>query len=522
MIANSSKLLAAALGAGLLFSSSLRAEVKTGVTDPLEAVLDPSFQPPKPPKATEPVPAPEVVAEAKSSAKKADDDDDEDARPRDEDLFNAPSLFPMLSKKQTVGLGLGAGLGTIAEATYLQLDASVYFTNHFIVGIPFNHALSSSNPDQESGSSRKRDYDEWRDYLRLLQRFDFTGKSGSFVVGKLGNVTLGESGLMQHLNNDLLADTPRLGVEIATDPSATGWLHILISDATFLSPVVGAQVGYRPAAKSDSKVAASLRFSGQYVGDLNAPVSLTRDGGIVSVADELRPNYDDTKLHGFGGDVAFRPLQLGIFHTELFGAFNMLLDHGNGIHAGLRFGLLSKDNVDAGELTVEARSLGSNYLPHYFDSFYDVQRANYLSGNASTGALTKLQFLDTLNSDSRTLNYCANLDFHFGRALGVGMSFESGGYTESSNATLHAQLQAGDDVTIFGTYQRRNFGSEGGFFKFDSNELLVARMRVRLTDTWFLTGSASRTFIFNVGAGAGGEYRPAWNAGAMIEWLVGT
>jgi hypothetical protein len=520
MIANSSKLLAAALGAGLLFSSSLRAEVKTGVTDPLEAVLDPAFQPPKPPKATEAAPAPEAVAEAKSSGRKADDDDD-DATPGYEDLFNAPSLFPMLSKKQTVGLGLGGGLGTLAEATYLQLDASVYFTNHFIVGIPYNYALSSSNPDQASGSGRKRDYDEWRDYLKLLQRFDFTGKSGSFVVGKLGNVTLGESGLMQHLNNDLLADTPRLGVEIATDPTATGWLHILISDATFLSPVVGAQVGYRPAAKSDSKVAASLRFSGQYVGDLNAPVSLTRSGGTVSVADELRPNYDDTKLHGFGGDVAFRPLQLGIFHTELFGAFNMLLDHGNGIHAGLRFGLLSKDNVDAGELTVEARSLGSNYLPHYFDSFYDVQRANYLSGNASTGALTKLQFLDTLNSDSRTLNYSANLDFHLGRALGVGMGFESGGYTESSNATLHVQLQAGDDVTIFGTYQRRNFGSEGGFFKFDSNELLVARMRVRLTETWFLTGSASRTFIFNVGAGAG-EYRPAWNAGAMIEWLVGT
>ena len=510
------------LAAGLAGFLSLPAIAADGskpapVTDPLDAVLDPKWKPQQPP-----APPPEKVEPAASSSSHTVGEQPKRRRPQeDRSLFNEPTLLPQLPDGEVAGLNLGAGLGTLDDATELQLTGRIYLTNDVVLGDTINHALSSNNPAQPSGDNRKFDHDEWRDYLRLIQRFDISGSGVRLALGKLGNVNLGESGLIQHLNNNLLADTPRLGILFRTD-QPTWWLELMVADATWLSPVTGAQLGLRPAGNSDSRLLSSLRVSAHYAGDQEAPLALNRDlvAKTVAVAEERRPLYSNQRVHGFGADVALRPLQAGMVYGELFGAYNALLSHGNGIHGGARLGISGE--AGAFELRGEVRSLGANYLPHYFDSFYDVQRANYLTGSAATSAMTKLQFLNSLNTTSRTQNFFGGANLNLGRSLGVEASYETGGYAYSSIATLHVQLAASDEVTLFGTYQRRNYDSEGGFFKFDRNELVVARARFKLSSTWFLTGFATRTFIFDTGSASGGEYRPTWSGGGSIEWLVGT
>ena len=488
------------------------------VTDPLDGVLDPAWKPPKP---VAPAPASSTPATSSSSRPAPEQNRDHPAEETNyQSLFNEPSLLPQLQGADTVALNLAAGLGTIDDVTELQLTGRIYLGPDLVLGDTLNHALSSNNPTQPSGRNRSFDHDEWRDWLRFIQRFD-AGKEGTrLVLGKLGNVSLGESGLIEHLNNDLLADTPRLGVLLQTRGS-TWWLQAVVADATWLSPVLGAQLGLRPGGESGNRLVSSIRLSAHYAGDMEAPLALNRLAGVgpVQVADERRPLYSNERVHGFGLDLAIRPLQAGILHADLYGAFNQLLSHGNGIHAGARLGIAGDNNLL--EVRGEVRSLGSNYLPHYFDSFYDVQRANYLSSDAATSAMTKLQFLDSLTTTARTQNFLGSLKLHLGNALGLEASYESGGYAFSSVATLHLQLAATNEVTIFGTYQRRNFDSGGSYFKFERNELLVARARFRLSTTWFLTGSATRTFIFDAGSASGGEYRAVWSAGGAIEWLVG-
>ena len=529
--------LALALGAALLSSTSARAAEAPPVTDPFVGVLDPSWKPPRAPEAEKPKPQPPSSSTAASESRTTESAKErrreqrlEDAS-RYHDYFNDPSLLPDLQGEDTVALNLGAGLATVDDATQLTLTGRLYLGSDVVLGDTLNHALASDNPDQPVGANRHRDHDEWRDYLRLIQRFDI-GKDGNrFALGKLGNVSLGESGLMQHLNNDLLLDTPRLGILIRyQDPIY--WLQLVTADATLLSPVFGGQLGLRPGGGSQNQIVSSFRVSGQYVTDLEAPLALTRAAGtnVVSVADERRPNYSNERVHGYGFDVSLRPLQVGIVHAELYGAYNALISHGNGIHGGLKLGAVGDESGI--ELRGEIRALGGNYLPHYFDSFYDVQRVNYLTSIAGTSALTKLQFLELLNRDGRTQNFFGSIHLNASRMLGIEASYESGGYAQSAIATLHAQVVVSDDLTLFGTYQRRNFDAastsvlppsvttpEEGYFKFGRNELLVGRIRMKLSSSWFITGSATRSFVFDT---KGGEYRPTWSAGGALEWLVGT
>jgi hypothetical protein len=493
------------------------------VVDPLDAVLDPAWKPPEPPK---PPPAPEKPAvtaatqpaTVKEEPKPTGYQQREDA-PGYHSLFNASLLPPELEKKEGVGLLAAAGLATIDDATHVQLAASVYFSNYFIIGGVLNHALSSENPAYPKGKNRLADFDEWRDWFRFLQKWESPlDNGGAFKAGRLSDASQGESGLLQHLSNDLLADTPRLGLSLEVRRS-TWWLSALISDATWLAPVVGGQVGLAPLGNSESAFLSSFKVSAYYAGDLRAPTALVHTaGGPIAVEEEHRPQDTNELLHGYGADVRVRPLDSEHLYADLYGAYNQLVGQGNGLHAGVRLG--ARSEVASLELKGEVRMLGAHYLPHYFDSFYDVQRSSYLSGDPGTASLTKLGYLRTLDRDGRLQTYLAGARLFLSGMLGLEATYETGADSLLGTATLHAQVNVGSEFSVFATYQRRNFGTGGEWFKFDSNELLVGRIRVKLSEGFWVTGFATRTFVWDAAAGEG-AYKPAWSGGAQAAWVWG-
>lgn len=499
------------------------------VTDPLEAVLDPAWKAPEAAKPPPPPETPAVTAAARpatsSAATAKEEPKPSGYQPREDlpgyrSLFNSSLLFPELEKKENVGLLLGGGLATIDDATHLELATSVYFSNYFIIGGVLNHALASTNPAYPNGKNRLADYDEWRDWFRFLQKWESPlDNGGSFNAGRLSSASQGESGLIQNLNNDLLADTPRLGLSLDVRRS-TWWLSALISDATWLAPVVGGQLGLTPLGNSESAFLSSFKVSAYYAGDLTAPTALVHTpSGPIAVEEEHRPQDTNELLHAYGADVRLRPLDAEHLYADLYGAYNQLVGQGNGIHAGVRLG--ARSEMASLELKGEVRLLGAHYLPHYFDSFYDVQRTSYLSDDPRTRSLTKLGYLRTLNRDGRLQTYLAGARLFLSGMLGLEATYETGADSLLGTATLHAQVNVGSEFTVFATYQRRNFGPGGEWFKFASNELLVGRIRVRLSDGFFLTGFATRTFVWDSAAGEG-AYKPAWSGGAQASWLWGS
>lgn len=516
----------AALGALLLATAApARPEAPAPaapVVDPLDAVLDPNWKPPAPPApppaqvqpaAVAPTGKPAAVQPAPQRERRED-------APGYQSLFNASELFPGLEKGENVGLLAGAGLATIDDATHGQLAASLYFTGHVILGGVLNHALASTNPAYPKGKNRLADFDEWRDWFRLIQRWDSPlDGGGSFKLGRLANASQGESGLLQNLNNDLLADTPRMGVSLEVRRTHW-WLAALLSDATWLAPVAGGQLGFIPAGGSDSDLLSSIRISGYYAGDFAAPTSLVHTpAGPIAVEEEHRPKDKSELLHGFGADLRVRPLDTEHLYADLYGAFNQLLGQGNGLHAGLRLG--ARSEVTSIELRGEARLMGAHYLPHYFDSFYDVQRSSFLSGQAGSERFTKLGYLRSLDRDGRVQSFLAGARLTVGGLLGVEATYETGGEPLLRTATLHAQVNAGEALALFATYQRRNFGDGGSWFNFEPNELLVGRIRLQASKGFFLTGYASRTFVWDPAAGGEGAYKAAWSGGAQALLLWG-
>lgn len=210
--------------------------------------------------------------------------------------------------------------------------------------------------------------------------------------------------------------------------------------------------------------------------DRNAPkfLEFNSNGSPVTALNKDNPQVKEAKritIEGF--DAEYRLINLPFLEIAPYIDINRIrdFDRARGTHAGLMLRIGNKDlNVI---LKPEHRTMSSNYIPMYFDSFYEIERFQTFPPIAPMR--TKYDTLANLQSNSTLRGYYHTVYvnvYHFGFELALE------DYTGKNNSRVYfaSYLPIGSSFIVSFYYTKKGFDSRGDAFRVDNNSTLAGEV----------------------------------------------
>lgn len=438
-------------------------------------------------------------------------------------------MVSILNPNNFAGIGIG----------YLNVDGIIYGTLtpnielHFLdnklhlgFSAPINITIFDPNNGgiKAAGKIRAKDWDEWRDYFKIIQRIQYGNQEDHFYVrlSRVGAATNGHGSLMRRYNNNMFINQTHVGLEAAAYNDYAGG-EVFMSDVTLGSQVLSGLAFIKPMAFfSQNPIWRSLSFGVYYAGDLKAPTDLIRDEvGVVLMDKNDNPRYQTKGMHGLGGNVEIKPVRIGnTIDVKTYFDFSKLLSYGEGGTVGalgrFNFGEKIKQGARA---KLEYTMMSPRFMPAYFDSFYEIQKLQMVGITPSTTAPTKLNFLNSLDESPLRHQIYIEGTYSILDKFAVSLGYEYGTGKQQHNIMFHIECQAVSWLRFFATYHKRNFGNFGDLFKLQQNELLYGQLRLMILPVMFLNARAYKSFYWDpyVDRGLGG-LRNIWSVMFDLEF----
>ncbi len=257
---------------------------------------------------------------------------------------------------------------------------------NFGVGLDLNLEFDAS------GKLRSENFNEFSDYLSIIRYVRYGLKNDPFYarLGALDYATLGHGSIMYMYNNRPSYDSRKIGLEFDVDFTTFGFESVYGSFGE--SGVFGIRGFIRPlllTSLADVPIIGNIELGATYATDFNENVGVL-DGAIDSQTDEFTATQDVGSIGILGFDVGLPIIRSGIFGFDLYFDYSQIIDYGSGTALGgiVRLDGLGLVNVRA---KMERRFNGDNYLPSYFNSFYELERFKFNSGVVNS----KIQLLES-------------------------------------------------------------------------------------------------------------------------------
>jgi len=392
------------------------------------------------------------------------------------------------------------------------LNIEVWDGTSGLVSVDTTQAEVGVRGFENSGRIREQDWDTWHDYARVLRHVGY-GRKEDFLYVNLsqdGAASIGHGLIMKRYMPQIDVDTVRVAAELDAYSDYHGGFEFYTNDVTrwsmlgllgFIKPLAPFMPGY---------LTRSFSIGFTFVTDANAPRYLAVENRRFVLdpdADETLPLASETVAASIWGiDSELKVFKNAAADIKVYLDFSKMVDAGNGTTVGVlgRFNA-AKDPVHAFRVRAEARSFSGNYEPSYFDSFYEIDKWQFLIGpnqygkglDTTSGMMTKYQAITTRN-DERQFGYFVEAAYSVLGYVSVGAALESQSPLESYNMLLHLSIPWSDYLRLQGTYQKRHFGDFGKLFDFnEDNEWLSAMARLKLLPILFLNGQVSRLWSLN-------------------------
>ncbi|MBI3585676.1 MAG: hypothetical protein HY088_00925 [Ignavibacteriales bacterium] len=387
-------------------------------------------------------------------------------------IQNRPSQLGMLRNQQSLTTSVGLTVVDGKPYYLFNLTPELSF-GKLGIGLDLNIRVG------EDGKIRKEDFNEAYDYLRVLRYVRWAHKRDPLYVraGSLDYARLGHGSIMYMYRNSPSYEQRKIGVEFDVDGGKYGFESVY-------SDIAGAGVlGLRPYFRP---------LKGTSAGDI--PILGGLEIGATYAADfHERAKPDRSTLVIFGFDVGLPLLSLPSLHSTLYSDYTKIVDYGSGVSAGvdLNFTGLGFATLNA---KYERRFMGDQFLPSYFDAFYEMERyVPYNDPLALTGRLDKVAKLETAK---KTDGYYGELWLSI-----LGTFNVIGGYYSpvgiENAGILHVELETGNvlpGIVLIGGYDKKNVGP---VFKVDNNSLLYAQVGYKPLPYFLVSVVYQWTFIEN-------------------------
>ncbi|MBM4373198.1 MAG: hypothetical protein FJ098_16200 [Deltaproteobacteria bacterium] len=293
-----------------------------------------------------------------------------------------PEAAAPMSPGFRTAMGGQVGVGMIGEDLFVNLSVgSTFAFGKIAFGIHAPLRLRAwDRPPGDRGVIREEDWDEWRDYFRILRFFQYgTPEEPVYVrAGELAAASVGHGTIVHRYYNNLDLDHFSLGLDTRVSFRPAGG-EVLVND--LLNPEVLALRGFlRPLTLWDHGKGEILdRFTVglTWAGDVQAPWRLRTTGEGDAEAPRVdragNLSYERRVASLWGLDLGWTVVKTEIFDLTPFMDFNALAAKGFGWHPGVLMTVRPAEKTVI-EMRFEYRALSPRYAPTYFNSFYDFQR----------------------------------------------------------------------------------------------------------------------------------------------------
>ncbi len=384
-------------------------------------------------------------------------------------IFSYSSLNAQFDKLRPGEGFIGGGLGMtwIDDQPHytFRMFPEFAFAN-FGIGLDLNLEFDAE------GKLRNENFNEFSDYLSIIRYFRYGQKNDPIYarLGALDYATLGHGSIMYLYNNSPSYDTRKIGLEFDLDFNYAGLQTVygtfaeegIVGIRTFVRPLRFTQLSKIP-------IIGGFEIGATYTTDFNKNAGVSA-GYLDTANDEFTVIKDYGALEIFGFDFGLPILRTSIVDADIYYDYAEIVGFGNGRTAGivLDFNGLGLVNV---RTKFERRFNGQNYLPAYFNSFYELERYQYDLDESKVHS--KIQILE------------------------AGVDKTEGYYGELLVSVLNS-------FYIFGSYQRINNVPESGVLNFRTdispeNGSFVARAgydKINIRDEKDLFTLDDRSYLF--------------------------
>jgi hypothetical protein len=394
------------------------------------------------------------------------------------------------------------GFGRIGGDYYLRLNLGTELDFGKVgvgIQVPLNFRLSdrTRNGDTSLNTTlRKEDWDEVADYARIIRYFRYGHPSDTFYVriGELYGATIGHGTIVNSYYNSINLDIYKLGVQLNVNTDFGGVQTLM--DNLFQPSLFGARVYVRPVAFFDKdSYANNLAIGLTVMADAFAPTGVI--GPMQTSAHE--PSVANDAAAVMGVDIEFAVVRSKVIDVIPYTDLNHIFGASNGWHLGVLTKLRPLEKLGL-NFRLEYRYLSDNYIPGYFDSYYDIQRYTF-----PLGCPTPITKLDYVRGQNRPAMCAVGLSgsgfygegvFSFFDILKVIMAYEDAEGPNNSNLLLSLQLPYFDALKLAAYYYKRNFDSWSDAFSTD-NAVLIAEARIRMYAFLYFIARYARSWVLS-------------------------
>jgi len=278
--------------------------------------------------------------------------------------------FPRQNKGQ---IAVGFGLTWIDDEPYysFRIFPEVSFAN-FGVGLDLRLDVD------KNGNLRKENFNEFSDYLSIIRyaRYGLKHDPVFIKLGALDYYTLGHGSIMYLYNNSPSFDTRKIGLALDIDFGQFGIESIyskfgeagVVGLRGYTRPLQFTSLGIIP-------VIGNLEVGATYAADFH------ENAGIVSghydpAARKLVTQSDAGSTSIIGFDLGLPLISASLIDVTLYFDYAKIIDFGSGAATGI-IAELSGLGIFSASAKLERRFNGKQYIPSYFNSFYEVERFKF-------------------------------------------------------------------------------------------------------------------------------------------------
>ncbi len=368
-------------------------------------------------------------------------------------------------KPQTSGeFAGGLGLSWFDGKPYYLLNISPEIAFGKIgIGLDVNLRIGVND-----GKIRSEDWNEFYDFLRAIRYVRYGLKGDPFYarLGALDYARLGHGTIVYYYKNNASYDDRKVGLEFDVDFGKFGFESVF-SDLKRVG-VFGLRGYVRPlkfTPAGNVPIIGNLELGATYATDFDKDAIAHYD----PVSGKIVRDWDRPDIFGF--DIGLPIIKSKIFGLDVYFDYMKFVNYGSGIAYGtnLEFRGLGVLNIGA---KIERRNFGDQFLPSYFNYFYEVERFNLRD---TVNATSKLKALREAKKTAGT--YGELLITILGQLQIVG-SYQQLDATPESG-TLHLDLQMPQvlpTIVFDAGYDRRNIKNFGDAFRLDERSLLYAEI----------------------------------------------
>jgi len=277
----------------------------------------------------------------------------------------------------------GLGMTWIDNQRYFAFRLRPEFSiSNVGIGLDLNLEFDST------GSLRKENFNEFTDYVSIIRYLRYGQEFETFYVklGSLDYTTLGHGSIINSYNNSPSFDTRRIGMQFNLNFGRVGVQSMYGNFGQ--AGVIGLRAYARPlqfTSLTDVPILSDFEIGATYAADYDTYAKVDSSYLVVPFV----PGQPPYKLHGngtlqiLGADIGLPLIRGDVENLELYADVVKILDFGTGFATGILFRLEASSLLSI-RTRLERRFNEEHYLPSYFNSFYELERVNQITGTAKS------------------------------------------------------------------------------------------------------------------------------------------